>query len=353
MNGQDTVDKKLAKRVRDAIRDLGYLPNQQARALGSGRSHVLGLVISEITNPFFPELVHSFEAIAEKNDFEVLLGSVIHTGAHASRFVRRLVQRRVEGAAVMTFRAESEYLQELIAHKIPLVTVDSPIPGAQCLVLQVDYECGINQAVQHLALLGHRKIGFIRGSLEHLSNRLRYDAFVRSVRSIGLSEQEAPNYEGDHTFEAGMEAARHFISLKDRPTAIISSNDLMAVGVLRGLTERNIRVPDEMSVVGFDDIHLAEFAFPPLTTIRMPREQLAAAAFEGLMRLTQRPAAGQSEPIRVKTQLVVRKSTGPVCFAADGIAADRSRRTKAAKKTDINLPPEHIQKETQSKQESR
>ena len=312
VNGQTTVDGKLAKRVRDAIRELGYLPNPQARALGSGRSRVLGLLISEITNPFFPELVQSFESLAEKSDFEIMLGSVIHNDEqHVKRFVRRLVQRRVEGVAVMTFRAEFDYPHELIAHNIPLVTIDTAAPGARCVVLEVDYRAGIDQAIQHLALLGHRRIGFIGGPPQHFTNQARRDAFLESVRAVGLHPDDMPIFEGDHTFEAGAAAIRHFLSLRGRPTAIVSSNDLMAVGVLRGLSERRMNVPEEMSVIGFDDIHLAEFAHPPLSTVRMSREELAAAAFEGLMRLIQHSSPFTPGPIRVRTQLVIRQSTGP------------------------------------------
>lgn len=311
VNGQTSVDAKLAKRVREAIRELGYLPNLQARALGSGRSRVLGLVISEITNPFYPELVQSFESLAEKSDFEIMLGSVIHQDGHVKRFVRRLVQRRVEGVAVMTFRADSEYLHELISHNIPLVTIDTAAPGARCLVLKIDYRSGIDQAIQHLALFGHRRIGFVSGPLQHFTNQARRDAFLASVRAVGVRSSDAPIFEVDHTFEGGVAAVRHFLALKDRPTAILASNDLTAVGVLRGLSERRMEVPEEMSVIGFDDIHLAEFAHPPLSTVRMSREALAAAAFEGLMRLTQDATPAAAEPIRVKTQLVIRQSTGP------------------------------------------
>lgn len=311
MNGQSTVDRKLAKRVTDAIQELGYLPNLQARALGSGRSRVLGLLISEITNPFFPELVESFETLAEKNDYEIMLGSVTRNDEHARRFIRRLVQRRVEGAAVMTFRAESEYLEELVRHRIPLVTFDFPAPGSSCLVVDVNYRSGIDQAIQHLAVLGHRCIGFISGPMEHLTNKLRQDAFFESVKRLGLRPDDTPVFEGDHTFESGAAAIRHFLKLEHVPTAVVSSNDLMAVGVLRVLAELKIAVPGEMSVIGFDDIHLAEFAYPPLTTVRMPREGLAAAAFEGLMRLTHDPPRVQEESLRVETRLVVRESTGP------------------------------------------
>jgi len=311
VNGQTTVDRNLAKRVREAIRELGYLPNPQARALGSGRSRVLGLVISEITNPFYPELVQSFESLAEKSDFEIMLGSVIHQDGHVKRFIRRLVQRRVEGVAVMTFRADSDYLHELISHNIPLVTIDTAAPGARCLVLKIDYRSGIDQAIQHLALLGHRRIGFVSGPLQHFTNQARRDAFLASVRAVGLRPGDEPIFEGDHTFEGGVAAVRHFLSLDERPTAILASNDLTAVGVLRGLSERRMEVPQDMSVIGFDDIHLAEFAHPPLSTVRMSREALAAAAFEGLMQLTQVSSPLPPEPIRVKTRLVIRQSTGP------------------------------------------
>ncbi len=311
MNGNTSVDKKLAKRVRDVIRELGYLPNPQARALGSGRSRVLGLLISEITNPFFPELVQCFESLAEKHDYEVQLGSVIHNDEHAKRFILRLIQRRVEGVAVMTFRSESEYLKELVSQNIPLVTIDAAVAEvSRGLVVEIDYRSGIDQAIQHLALLGHRRIGFISGPMQHLTNKLRHDAFFELVRTIGLDQDDTPLFEGDHTFEAGVAAVRHFLALREPPTAILSSNDLMAVGVLRGLSKRKMDVPKEMSVIGFDDIHLAEFSHPPLSTIRLPREDLAAAAIEGLMRLTQHSSRFQFDPIRVKTQLVVRQSTG-------------------------------------------
>jgi len=312
VNGRSTVDGKLAKRVREAIRELGYLPNPQARALGSGRSRVLGLIISEITNPFYPELVQCFEDLAETSDFEIMLGSVIHrSDEHVKRFIRRLVQRRVEGVAVMTFRAEWDSLHELISHNIPLVTIDAAAPGARGLVLEVDYRCGIDQAIQHLALLGHHRIGFVSGPLQHFTNQARRDAFLESARKVGLRPDHTPIYEANHTLEAGAAAVHYFLGLKERPTAILSSNDLMAVGILRGLSDRKMTVPGEMSVIGFDDIHLAEFSHPPLSTVRMPREDLATAAFQGLMRLTQHSSPFTPVPMRVKTQLVIRQSTGP------------------------------------------
>lgn len=308
-NGRATVAKHLAKRVWKAIEELGYTPNPQARALVSGRSRVLGLLVSEITNPFFPELMQSFEDVAGAHEFEVMVGSTNYNRERAKIFIRRLVQRRVEGIAVMTFRAESHFLDELIEEDIPLVTIDVSANAARSLVLEVDYGKGIDEAVQHLALLGHRRIGFASGPMPHLTNVRRRDAFLRSAKRIGLTGEKAPIFIGEHTFEDGTRAALHFLTLEPRPTAIVCSNDMMAVGVLRVLAERGIKVPRDMSVVGFDDIHLAEFVNPPLTTVRMSRQELAKAAFQGLQTLWREESPGSRSPIRVETHLVVRQST--------------------------------------------
>lgn len=306
-NGRASVDRQLAKRVWKAIEELGYSPNPQARALVSGRSRTLGLLISEMTNPFFPELIQSFEDIAGAHDFEVLVGSTNYNLDRAKVFIRRLVQRRVEGVAVMTFRAESHLLDELIAHDIPLVSIDESTNAPRSMVLEIDYARGINEAVQHLAILGHRCIGFASGPMPHLTNVRRKQAFEQAVRKIRIPERGAPVFVGPHTFEGGTQAAEYFLALGNRPTAIICSNDLMAVGVLRVLAEKKLEVPGEISVVGFDDIHLAEFANPPLTTVRMAREDLARRAFDALQLLRQGKAP--SNPLRVETRLVLRQST--------------------------------------------
>jgi DNA-binding LacI/PurR family transcriptional regulator len=328
-NGRATVAKHLAKRVWKAIEELGYTPNPQARALVSGRSRVLGLLVSEITNPFFPELMQSFEDLAGERDFEVMVGSTNYNQERAKVFIRRLVQRRVEGVAVMTFRAESHLLDELIAQDIPLVTIDVSADSPRSLVLEVDYAQGIDQAVQHLAMLGHRRIGFASGPMPHVTNVHRRDAFVRSTKRIGLPAQNTPIFVGDHTFEGGTQAALHFLEMNPQPTAIVCSNDMMAVGVLRVMSERGVRVPRDMSVVGFDDIHLAEFVNPPLSSVRMSRRDLAHAAFEGLEKLWSENNENSREPIRVGTSLVVRQSTDSPKEALAALGRGSRLRSKA------------------------
>ena len=331
-NGRLTVDKRLAKKVWKAIEELGYSPNPQARALVSGRSRVLGLLVSEITNPFFPELIQSFEAIAGENDFEVMVGSTNYNVERAKIFIRRLAQRRVEGVAVMTFREESNLLDELIAQDVPIVSVEVRVNAPRSLILAVDYAHGINQAVQHLALLGHRRIGFASGPMPHLTNVRRKEAFLQSIKKIGLPSKAAPVFLGDHTFEGGTAAAHYFLNQEMRPSAIVCSNDMMAVGVLRGLAERGIAVPEEMSVIGFDDIHLAEFANPPLTTVRMSRQDLAHAAFNGLKQLREQESSHPLHPIRVDTSLVVRQSTDA---PKEALAALGRRRPKNGQRMSV------------------
>jgi LacI family transcriptional regulator len=308
-NGKSTVDKKLAKRVWAAIEELGYTPNPQARALVSGRSRTLGLLISEMTNPFFPELIESFEDIAGAHDYEVMVGSTNFNVERAKVFIRRLVQRRVEGVAVMTFRAESHLLDELIAEKIPLVSIDESTGAPNSRILEIDYAQGINEAVQHLGILGHRRIGFVSGPMPHLTNARRKEAFEMATKRIGLGPMQAPVFIEEHTFEGGTRAAEHFLHMDPHPTAIICSNDLMAVGVLRVLAERRVAVPEQVSVVGFDDIHLAEFANPPLSTVRMSREEIARAAFQTLVKLREKIAAHAPDPVVIPTRLVLRQST--------------------------------------------
>jgi LacI family transcriptional regulator len=310
-NGRSTVDKQMAKRVRAAIEELGYTPNLQARALVSGRSRTLGLLISEMSNPFFSELIERFEYIAGAHDYEVMVGSTNFNLERARLFIRRLVQRRVEGVAVMTFRAESHLLDELIAERIPLVSIDESTNAPHSRILEVDYARGINEAVQHLGILGHSCIGFASGPMPHFTNVRRKEAFESAAKRIGLTPERAPVYIDQHTFEGGTRAAEHFLQLSPHPTAIVCSNDLMAVGVLRVLSERRIAVPEQVSVIGFDDIHLAEFANPPLSSVRMSREDIARSAFHALEQLRDGSALQPSDPLAIPTRLVLRQSTAP------------------------------------------
>ena len=205
------MNPELAERVWKAIEEIGYLPNTQARALVSGRSRMLGLIVSEITNPFFPELVQEFENLAVAQGYEVLIGSTNYEPARTESLIRRMLQRNVDGVAVMTFGIEEELVQKLVERAFPLVFVDAGPALPNIRVLKVNYGEGIRQAVQHLAALGHRQIAFISGPLHLRSVLARRDAFRKSMAELGLIVPEENIVEGTHTMEGGMVAAEKLL----------------------------------------------------------------------------------------------------------------------------------------------
>lgn len=310
VNRIPTVDAELAKRVWKAIDEVGYLPNTQARALVSGRSRMLGLIVSEITNPFFPELVQEFENLAVAQGYEVLIGSTNYEPVRTESLIRRMLQRNVDGVAVMTFGIEEELVQKLVEREFPLVFIDAGPSLPNIRVIKVDYGEGIRQAVQHLAALGHRRIAFISGPLRLRSALARRDGFLKSMSQLGLTVPAEHIVEGDHTMEGGMSAMEKLTALDQLPTAVLCSNDLTAIGVLHTLYRTTHSVPQDISVVGFDDIHLAQFMLPPLTTVQMSCKDIATAAVEALRAgiEPEHPKVSQTE-WHVPTRLVVRQSS--------------------------------------------
>jgi len=310
INRIPTVDPQLAKRVWKVVDELGYYPNTQARALVSGKSRIFGLIVSEITNPFFPEIVQTFEDLAVQHNYEILLTSTVHDPKRTDLSVRRMIERRVDGVAILTFGMEESLLADLRFRKVPLVFVDvgPDIPGVSNI--RINCQNGIRQAVQHLAALRHTRIAFITGPLHLKSALARREAFKKSMEEIGLEVTPELIVVGDHTMEGGIKALAELTRLRHSPTAIVCSNDMTAIGVMREAYEYAINIPQDLSVVGFDDIRLSHFTIPPLTTVQMSQVELARIAFHALMNEVGRksPAQGKSE-YELNTSLVLRRST--------------------------------------------
>jgi LacI family transcriptional regulator len=307
-----TVDPALAARVWKAVAELNYFPNTQARALVSGKSKLLGLIVSEITNPFFPELIHEFEQVAIARGYEILIGSTNYEPKTMELCARRMLERKVDGVAIMTFGVEEFVLDRFTAENIPITFIEAGSQRPNIETLAVDYRAGIYEAVQHLAVLGHRRIGFISGPLTLHSAALRQQAFLECLRSAGIAVNTDWLVEGNHTLDGGRDAMKRILAQASLPTAIMCSNDLTAIGVQHALFEANLRVPDDFSVVGFDDVHLAEYTIPPLTTVRMSCRELAEGAVKILLARIQ-PPDGKPEPHSkavIQTRLIVRQTTG-------------------------------------------
>jgi LacI family transcriptional regulator len=202
-------------------------------------------------------------------------------------------------------------LDQLAKRRVPLVFIDVGPDRPGVSVLKVDYHHGIRQAVQHLASLGHRKIAFVSGPMRLHSAQSRLAAFNKSIQECGITSDVTRIVEGDHTLEGGVKAMETLLAQKETATAVICSNDMTAIGVLHKLYRTGLRVPDDISVIGFDDIHLAEVTMPPLTTVQMSRFEIAKAAFSALRAHVESPneSTGKRE-YNIPTELVVRESTG-------------------------------------------
>ncbi|GAC1633809.1 MAG: LacI family DNA-binding transcriptional regulator [Candidatus Acidiferrum sp.] len=269
---------------------------------------MLGLIISDITNPFFPELVKHFEDQAVQKGLEVIIANTDYKPKRMAECVRRMLERKVDGAAIMTSEADPSLLTELTRRDIPMVFMDTGANSTRTANIQIDYAQGIQEALQHLFSLNHRRIAFISGPLNLASAKRRYDAFVSGMQSRGITVDPDLIEKGDHRMEGGISAMRNLLRLPDRPTAVLASNDLTAIGALATIRDAGLDVPRDISLVGFDDISFAHLTHPPLTTIVLSRSQLAVTALAALERLI-RKESGESTDYGIATHLVLRSST--------------------------------------------
>ena len=311
LNGSNLVTEETAQRIRKIARDLNFVPNSSAVHLKNGKSQIYGIVIPDLTNPFFTETVKIFEELLFQNEKELL---VANTDFHPSRTqgsVRRMLLRRVDGVALLTSEIEAMPLESLVQNRIPVVTTDHYRTAPGISDIAVDFAGGMAQMVRHLKDLGHRNLGFIGGTDGLVTSRVRRESFLDAVVKQGLSSREGWIQEGDFKIGGGAAAMARILSQPEIPTAVVTANDLTAMGALRATHEKGLRVPEDISVAGCDDIAMSDIVFPPLTTLRISRTEYARLLFEALRAggddLT-RPGQEYILPM----SLVVRRSTGPV-----------------------------------------
>ncbi len=301
------VSDEVRGRVLKAIKLHDYYPNAHARSLASGSSRILGLVISDIANPFFPELVKSIEAAAFEHGYDVILSNTNYDAERASHYVRRLIERKVAGVALMTSEMDKALIDELARREVSVVFLDSGATGLHMSNLRVGYGEGIKQAISHLVEFGHRRIAFISGPTHlHSANR-RLEAFRQTMRGV-LPDAPEQIFQGDFKMEGGASAAAEILAACELPTAVVAANDLMAFGAISEFRRAGLNVPDDVSVVGFDDIAFSSLIEPALTTVSLPRRELGRLAVEALMSTLANPTQHGVE-FEIKTALVVRNST--------------------------------------------
>jgi len=306
-------------RVLQAMKDMSYYKNASARLLARGRSDSFGLIISDIENPFFPELIKAFEVAALKKGTDVLLGTTNYDPLQARRAVSRMIENKVRGVAVMTTQLEAAFIEDLVANDIPVVLLDSGETRKARSNIRVAYTTGAKAMVEHLKALGHSDIAIVAGPAHRTSAQHYREAIQNAIAECGLP---APRVlEGDNRVEGGAAAVRTLIQQPNLPTAIVCGNDSAAIGAIQALNEAGLSVPGEVSIVGSDDINLARYSSPPMTTVRIPRDQLGALAVEAIEKLLRTKRRVPAD-YTVETSLVIRGSTGKARTVADAPNSD-------------------------------
>ncbi|WP_263382897.1 LacI family DNA-binding transcriptional regulator [Granulicella arctica] len=317
INGSDKVSPKTAEKVQKAIAALNFYPNTNARALGSGRSSLYGLIISDITNPFFPELVKAFEDIAVEHGQEVLVANTNYDPQRMEMCVTRMLQRKVDGLAIMTSEMDDRLLDVVSQREIPLVSLDTITPALGWSSVRMDYAAGIRMGLEHLTALGHTRVGFLSGPMRLSSARERVEAYRNFMDEHGFAVPPEMVQEGNHRIDGGRAAMQRVLDAAALsgvlPTAMMASNDLTAIGALGAIHDAGLRVPQDISLIGYDDIQLSAYIQPPLTTLRLSRVEIATAAFRALFNARRRSAGerADSEDHIVQPIMILRRSTGP------------------------------------------
>lgn len=311
INNTRFVSEETRVKVIGAIERCNYHPNAHARSLASGRSDTLGLLISDISNPFFPELVKSIEAAAFEKGYNVILSNTDYDAERTLSNVRRFIEREVAGVALMNSELDTGLIDELARSHVPVVFLDLGSAGVCMSNIVVNYQVGINEAISHLTWLGHRKIAYVGGPSRLRSAAKRLEAFRDSMEEHLPGGKSPAIYEGDFRLEGGRCAAREMFNSSEIPTAVVAANDMMALGVIEECHTRGLQVPGDISIVGFDDIAFASLSNPPLTTVCLPRVELGRKAVEALMATIEHPDS-QGVEINIPTYLVLRDSTAPL-----------------------------------------
>jgi DNA-binding LacI/PurR family transcriptional regulator len=303
---------ETAAAVIAAATELAYRPSGVARSLRLRRTRTLGLIVTDIQNPFFPELVQAAELAARSVGYSILLGSAAYDEQRAIHYLDLMADSRVDGMIVATSQLSEDSWHWLAQAPIPVVVVNAEPSGLPITVITSDNEGGARAAATHLIGLGHRRMAYIRGDKSFTADPPRFEGFRAVCREAGIPDIDLVELHGDGRFEGGERAATMLLDSGVHVTAIATHNDMTAIGAMRALRHLDVRVPRDMSVIGCDDIAAAAWIVPALTTISQQKAEMGRTAVERITAMLDDPdRAILPETIRIPTVIRVRESTGP------------------------------------------
>lgn len=313
INQSGYVSPELRERVLAAMRELNYQPNAPARSLRRQETRTVGVLVPQLDHPFFSALSFAIEKALSANDYYTFICSAEENQAQENRYIHMMVRQRVDGVILVPTAYSKESFELTVEHNIPTVIVDRDLPELAVNRVLADNFQGGYLGAQHLLELGHRRIGIVASPphSEPIGKRIR--GALQALSDFGLNHNSDLLVTGDlQQFEMGYAGARQLLQRNPRPTAIFALTDVMAIGVIHAAFELGLTLPDELSVVGFDDIPLASYVTPALTTIAQPIYIMGETAAHMLLR-HMRNSDQPTETVRLETKLIIRKSTAPPC----------------------------------------
>jgi LacI family transcriptional regulator len=311
LNGSLDLPFETKKRIEDAIRDLNYQPNPHARRLSRGRSDTIGLVVPDIANPFFATLVAAVEAEADKLGLAVSLYATLNRPGREVAYLQLIERNHVDGLIFVTNHPDDGQLAALINRTGKVVIADEDVPDARAPKLFCDNEHGGYLAGKHLAEYGHNSVLFVGGPEAMISSRRRLLGLQRAICAAGGSPADISIYHGEYTIEFGREAAHRFLSEQRRPTAIFASSDEIAIGLIEVLRAEGVSIPEDVSLIGFDDVGPLHLFGPPVTAIHQPVRSIGERAVALLFETNWQEAPRSSVETLLPVEIVVRRSVAP------------------------------------------
>jgi len=301
---QSTIDK-----IEEAIKFYDYRPNVLARRLSIGKSNAIAIIAPVIANPFFAELVEAIEDEAEQHGYSVILASTRGLKEREVSCLGKLRENQVDGVIMMTNHADDGTLADSLSNYKNVVLVDEDVPGVNLPKIFAENEEGAYTANRYIIEAGHKRIAHIGGPIGLMSTIERYQGYARAMREAGLSLDESLIFFGDYSRDHGFESIKKIhqqLSDEKQPTAILAGSDYIAIGIMQYLQGVGLDIPNDYSIVGFDDMSFSKFLSPPLTTIRQPIFEIGKAAFKALLQLMQ--GSKEITTTRLPLELAERKS---------------------------------------------
>lgn len=301
------VNAQTAAKIRKIADEAGYRASAVARGLVTRRTRTIGLVVTTVADPFASEVVCGIEQTANDHGYSVFLADSNADPVREKKVVQAFAERRVDGIIVTSSRVGALYLPLLAEMMVPIVLVNDQHPGAFVHSVMIENLSGMRAVATHLAELGHRRIAYLGDRFGYQSDVERFEGYRQALHAVGIPDTPDLVAHGEGKTEPAMEAMEKLLSLADPPTAVCCYNDMTALGAMRQVRVRGLRVPDDISVAGFDDLFFAQYMQPPLTTVRQPMRRMGQLAMENLIKLM----SGEESvaQVRVEAKLVVREST--------------------------------------------